>query len=79
MNKILELKKYAKVADWDEEYDVSKYSNGDRIPCEVTALKLNLHTIGPSMAIIKFTNYKVSNVIADERKLLGYLIYYKPA
>ncbi|KAF7492360.1 Insulin receptor [Sarcoptes scabiei] len=78
--KIRNMIKYVDIVDlklpWDER-DVSTHSNGDKVPCNVFDLNVEIKGITSEMLLIKFDNFKIH--MEDPRSLLGYLIYYREA
>lgn len=61
---------------WDER-DVSRHSNGDKVPCNVSKLLVKLVDISSEILLFRFENFKFK--MEDPRSLLGYLIYYREA
>ncbi|RWS08270.1 insulin receptor-like protein [Dinothrombium tinctorium] len=74
-----ELKNYAQLkgypdGTWSDD-DVSPFSNGEKVPCEVLKLNVTVQSITSDTVLLKWENFK-RNLI-DQRALIGYLIYYK--
>lgn len=55
--------------------EVAPNSNGDKIACNVTSLKVNITKIQPTMVLMDLEPL----FYEDQRQLLGYLVYYMPA
>lgn len=58
-----------------ENYDTAKISNGDKIPCNVTSLAVNVANILSHAALLTWDPLKLE----DERSLLSYVVFYIPA
>lgn len=79
INELLTYVDMPEAKNWDQ-HDVSLHTNGDKVACEVSTLKVQLWKVSDVMAIIEWTNYRKEMVRDGEyRTLLGYLIYYREA
>ena len=58
-----------------DDPDVSKHTNGDKVPCDVYRLNVSLWGIQSVVVGISFDNFKA--IMDDPRSLMGYLIYYR--
>lgn len=58
-----------------ENYDTAKISNGDKIPCNVTYVTVNVAEIFSQGALLQWAPLKLE----DERSLLSYVVFYIPA
>lgn len=57
------------------ESDVSKLTNGDKVACNLTELQTKVYIVGPRIAVIRWKKFEHH----DNRKIIGYVIYYKEA
>ncbi|RWS28280.1 Insulin-like peptide receptor [Leptotrombidium deliense] len=70
------MREYSGGKNWSD-YDVSPHSNGEKVPCEVSKLHVEVSKRSTTVVVIKFDNFMRN--MTDHRTLLGYLIYYKEA
>ncbi|RWS20057.1 Insulin-like peptide receptor, partial [Leptotrombidium deliense] len=69
------MREYSGGKKWSD-YDVSPHSNGEKVPCEVSKLHVEVFERSRT-AEVKFDNFMRN--MTDRRTLLGYLIFYKEA
>ncbi|KAJ8938066.1 hypothetical protein NQ318_014547 [Aromia moschata] len=70
MDKIEKLERMFNLKDVSD-LEVAPNSNGDKIACNVTNLKVEIPTIGSQVVQLQWDQFKMD----DQRKLLGYIIY----